>query len=1110
MLSTIFDIVTSGSKIGGNEFESPYVVKGGNNYLDLYLNSERAPKRRSHALNHCFAMAEYHAMRNELPLSSDWIVSAAAVCEQETDFLSRLNALWSKQIGIESESWNELLRRLPERVDKRIVGLTLVRSISKAQIVWSQENSSRLLVFAHSACADIFDRLKIQQTAQPFEQISVLKTLDTKLEELLAPMAAAIESSDLRSILLRRHTITQALADKLVLAFVKPQLPTGFLKDKISAVFKAIESITESSSGLSFLRDITATQTEITAVKKQLIEFPTCFSLGLLFPFFDKVSQLVQDAYESSDINKPTSLTIEAYDRKYPFHEKGSDVQLRFILQNNGPGPAKDIGIEFNIFHDVVPSDRLVRVSELSVGQQAIDIDVKLGTIAEDVDYAIQIVWVNMDSTTGKVIVEGKLKCQNPNVDWDEIVYADPYNSDAIDWESDRPFVGRAADLQKLQQSFSRKAVGSFYIDGQKRVGKTSLAIEAVTRAQEQIAECFYVYLEGGDYVRPSGAGTLGSLGRQIVNRLKRCSRQIERIREPEFTDSLQELNEFMDEVLQVHPTSRFIVVLDEFDELPLDLFKRGPLGDSFFLTLRALSGKPRVGLILIGGEKMNPIIAAQGDQLNRFNHLRVDYFRREDQWRDFECLVREPVKNAIEFSDTAIEVIYSWSAGNPYFTNMICREVLKRCCDRRDSYVTEREVEECANSACRNAGANSFAHFWEDGVLDTGTSTEDVSIRRRRILLSLAAVLRSGSTSTIENLSKQYDLRTLPLKVIETELKRFVERGIFKVSNDGEYRCRVAFFERFLEERSADLISIDFTDQEERRFFEQQENAAFVSASEVTKLVERWGVYRSETVTDTKVRSWLEQFGTNQNQRLMFSLLESLRFYSESTVREKLSVAMHYVKRHTVEKKKSGEKSRRDILVSYLGGVAKSGTQYARMFCQENALIKDNAMNLPTLADRIKKRGAETQAIVFVEDFIGTGGTVIDALQNLDQEIGDAVRQLEIKLFIVAVCGFEQAESRIINAAKQLSLPIELFCCDSLDESDMAFSASSKVFADSKKREQACVIAKEKGDLLEKKHPLGHGECQSLVVFFSNSPNNSLPILYKESDNWIPLFPRV
>ncbi len=1109
MLSTIFDIVTSGSKAGANELDSPYVVKGGNNFLDLFLKSERVPKRKTHAMNHCFAMAEYYALRNELPLSSDWIVSAAAVCDQETEFLDRLHALWAKQSGLEGDSWNDLLRRLPEKVEKRSVGLTIIRAISKAQFEWSQENAARLLAFAHSVCTDIFDRLRIQQAAQPFEQVFELKRLDAKLEELLAPVTAAIESCDLRSISLRRHTVSQALTDGLVVAFVRPQLPTGFLKDKMVAIFKAIESIIDATSSQDFLRNITATQAEVIAAKKQLTEFPTCFSLGLLLPFFDKVSQLIQDAYESSDAIKPTSLTIEAYDRKYPFHEKGSDVRLRFILHNSGPGPAKDIVVMFNIFHDVIPSEKVVRISELSVGQQAIDIDVKLGTVTEDVVYAIQIDWNNMDSTSGETTVEGKLRCQNPNVDWDQLVYADPYNSDAIDWESDRPFIGRAADLRTLQQSFSTKTVGSFYIYGQKRVGKTSLAIEAVSRAQENIAEFKYVYLEGGDYVRPSGEGTLKSLGRQIVTRLKRCSRQIERLPEPNFTDSIQELNEYMEEVLQVLPTSRFVIVLDEFDELPLDLFKRGPLGDSFFLTLRALSGKSRVGLILIGGEKMNPIISAQGDQLNRFNHLRVDYFRREDQWRDFECLVREPVNNEVEFSDTAIEVMYSWSAGNPYFTNMICREVLKRCCDRRDSYVTEREVEECANSACRNAGANSFAHFWEDGVLDTGLSTEDVSVMRRRILLSLAAIRRSGLISTSENFAKQYDLRAIPLKSIESELKRFVERGVFTVGNGGEYRCRVTFFERFLEERSADLISTDFTDQEERRGFEHQENEAFVSASEINKLVDHWGLYRSEKVTDSKVRLWLEQFGTKQNQRLMFKLLESIRFYSEAMVREKLYIAMQHVRRNTVETKKSGEKSRRDILVSYLGGVAKSGTQYARMFCQENSLLKDNAMNLQGLGERVAKSGTNIQAIVFVEDFIGTGGTVIEAMRQLNHEIGDAVRQHGIKLFILSICGFERSLAKIKNAAKQCNLPIELFCCDPLDESDMAFSSTSKVFPHATEREQACALAKEKGDFLERKYPLGHGECQALVAFFSNCPNNTLPILYKETERWIPLFPR-
>jgi hypothetical protein len=312
------------------------------------------------------------------------------------------------------------------------------------------------------------------------------------------------------------------------------------------------------------------------------------------------------------------------------------------------------------------------------------------------------------------------------------------------------------------------------------------------------------------------------------------------------------------------------------------------------------------------------------------------------------------------------------------------------------------------------------------------------------------------------------------------------------------------------LEERSADLISIDFTDQEERKEFELRENTAYVNASELMVLVERWGTYRSETITETRIQAWLHQFGNNQNQRLMFYLLQSLRFYSETLVREKLRVAMQYIKRKTIEVKKPGMVSRRDVYVSYLGSEVKSGTQYARMFCQENDLLKDSVLNRQSLITKIKKGLEGIQAVVFVEDFVGSGETIIGSLRELDSEIGDLIRHSSVKFFIVAVCGFEKALNKIDAVVRKLEFPLELFCVDVLSDADVVFSNKSAVFPDSIHREKALLIAKEKGESLEKKHPLGFGDCQSVVVFLSNCPNNTHTILYNETDGWMPLFPRL
>ena len=63
----------------------------------------------------------------------------------------------------------------------------------------------------------------------------------------------------------------------------------------------------------------------------------------------------------------------------------------------------------------------------------------------------------------------------------------------------------------------------------------------------------------------------------------------------------------------------------------------------------------------------------------------------------------------------------------------------------------------------------------------------------------------------------------------------------------------------------------------------------------------------------------------------------------------------------------------------------------------------------------------------------------------------------------------------------------------------------------DAAKRAEATVIARAYGTELVKNDPLGHGNCQALVVFEMTCPNNSLPILWASprGTRWRPLFPR-
>ena len=214
---------------------------------------------------------------------------------------------------------------------------------------------------------------------------------------------------------------------------------------------------------------------------------------------------------------------------------------------------------------------------------------------------------------------------------------------------------------------------------------------------------------------------TISNLGRRLCEEVRDADKRLAGVPIPLFDGALQPLGDFLRECSAVAEDVRLRIILDEFDELPIELYRRGPVADALFLTIRTQSGKPNIGFCLVGGEKMEHVLAAQGDHLNKFKSFRVDYFDRAAHWADFQELVRKPVSDWLEVSDEAIAELYDLTAGNPFFTKLIGGDLYRLMIERRDAHVTASEVREAAESAVQAVASNSFQHFWEDGVVDVG-----------------------------------------------------------------------------------------------------------------------------------------------------------------------------------------------------------------------------------------------------------------------------------------------------------------------------------------------------------------------------------------------------
>ena len=113
-----------------------------------------------------------------------------------------------------------------------------------------------------------------------------------------------------------------------------------------------------------------------------------------------------------------------------------------------------------------------------------------------------------------------------------------------------------------------------------------------------------------------------------------------------------------------------------------------------------------------------------------------------------------------------------------------------------------------------------------------------------------------------------------------------------------------------------------------------------FVKSKELSELTKSWGTYKGDKVNEDSVRSWMSQFGDNSNQRLAFNILKGLKFYNYSFIRESLEASFNIIQKGIKSQIKRGDKTRKDIIVSYLDEPAKSGAHYAKLFADENKVF--------------------------------------------------------------------------------------------------------------------------------------------------------------------------
>ncbi len=264
-------------------------------------------------------------------------------------------------------------------------------------------------------------------------------------------------------------------------------------------------------------------------------------------------------------------------------------------------------------------------------------------------------------------------------------------------------------------------------LHGQRRTGKTSI----LYRLQELLADTHIAVLV--DMQGKAARGTadfLHALSDDIAYTLEshgilvELPARAEYEEAPEFTFR----SRFLRAVVERLDGRNLLLMFDEFEELQKRV-EDGRLDPEIFAFLRNLmQHEPRVDFVFSGTHKLEELCADYWSILfNIAAYKRITFLAPDEVRR----LVTEPVAPyGLEYDPLAVERIIQVAAGHPYFTQVVCHEMVAYHNETRRNYLTVTCVDQVLERIVERGEAH-FKYLW------AGTTPDE-----QRVMLALTDLL--------------------------------------------------------------------------------------------------------------------------------------------------------------------------------------------------------------------------------------------------------------------------------------------------------------------------------------------------------------------------------
>jgi len=251
---------------------------------------------------------------------------------------------------------------------------------------------------------------------------------------------------------------------------------------------------------------------------------------------------------------------------------------------------------------------------------------------------------------------------------------------------------------------------------------------------------------------------------------------------------------------------------------------------------------------------------------------------------------------------------------------------------------------------------------------------------------------------------------------------------------------------------------------------------------------------WKSSIPFDDVVR-WVLQFDS-EDYDLAIRIIEHINFLNFGDIKNALSIAYSKLIRKSIEK---GTKiTHRNTLFAGLGDNGKSGSMISYHFRVINELSEENFNDNEELIET-----GDIENIVLIDDILSTGFQATKEIISLTEK----VTPFGVKnIFLLTVCGMKNGIIKVEEETKAYT-----FSAIEYSTKDTAVDLDGKFYQglSYEERERLKSRIEYYGKVAYQKQPFGFGQIGGLIAFDFNTPNTTLPLIWSDSNSWIPLFKR-